>query len=1451
MKLYSRNTGKWMFAFGIGFFAVLLCSVLLFSGLGLNNRLAKASGGSSAAVYQHSLADFTATALTEEGGKYQITSVDALRSLAYYVNNGSTAADGVAYAAKSYVLTTDLDLSGYAYWDPIGTAEHPFVGVFDGAGHSIYGLTIIDESFVNTTAAQAEGEESAIVERFAGLFGYVKYDATVATAAEVKSLGLKDALVKTTATYVGGLIGCAEGASTVAPALVRVSECYVTGYIEGSDYVGGVIGSMEQCARLEYSYFAGSVREEARYLDVIANSEFDVATNVEGGCVGGLAGSAVDDNVNRIIDMCYNAGVVGKTCEGEVIRGALVGYKNDLKTNSLKYNFYLKEVLPGATSTVLRAEGGKYVDGIERVNANFLEGAFDKVNIDCADATQYLPSNPTKTWQWSTKVNNRLPFLKNTPQLVRIEFVTQDANSAEIDSTGITNSLSDGDYTMKIGNTYFVRINISTIHLTSAVTAKSDADYTYAFTAWDSSALVTSVGTTATQPIAIASTPITVGIADKDKVFVVKYTARTYTVNFTDDGTDAADVLSINNNPVAVATVAFCDTLTFSATAKVGYKLSGIVTPSTTDNLVILANGVYTLEVAPYIRALGAGEDVTADTIPALQVMANYTTERYSIYFDANETTCADAPAIVDNANAALSAGAEIAYHDTIYLKIDSTAIAPNYVFAGWKYQIIDSSAELGSDWIAIAEVREDSIGFVVPDAVDGQKFHFRAFFEKKTYTVSLGDYDSDTGVIGLVNSEGDSITTNAFAYDTPVYVRIAAKEGYSLYAVSVNGTEYSVTSGTFGYSGATWDNANSRLTFSGLTENVVVSAQFIPVVRTVSVTITTDNVATTATRVENSLGTSLTGLDSAIRHNQDFAFVVKVETGFDLVKVTANGNALTASSQEGNAFDFVYRVLSDTNIQVVVKKRTFTVNTQFEYNEDSYDYSVDSSCICGNAGTYYYGDTVNLTINLPAMFMVTAWVANGTTFDNTTTNFVYTNLQQDLNITAKLSIRKATVSYSQVGDNTSDEWFVVVHKGISYQYLPNTTTPLVVNYGDLVQFNIADQYFADNGRNTRYTFAYWQVDGTVMTTDRAFSIRPDKQNVLVEAVFRPAQVRITATCYEVDSETSELVSAANIASITGLNGGVASYDSNISLVAQPMDGYRFVAWYDEFNNNLGSSTVLSFKVTKPVNIKAAFVKEKNVAVIINAAEGSVSGMGKTVVGDTVVLTATPSAGYRFVAWMENGVSLATTSEYRFTMPAGDVTLNAVFEKVYAVNYRVNDNALGQVVGNTSGTFKENVTLEAVSANNCSFVGWMIDNVMVSTATKLNLSLNGDVQVEALFKKNFDWNIIIVIVGCGLFALIVVCGAVAFIKSKEARPVNARTLLGGKDDSDIIKKTSKRNALRDEIAPVPTRKQQRVNVQPVPVRKIVVEPTDHKGNKLKSTKTANKSQKTISTDTDK
>lgn len=86
---------------------------------------------------------------------YKIENEENLKGVAYAVAQGKT-----DWASGNYVLANDLNL-GNAIWTPIGTASNPFVGKFNGNGHTIQGIISI---------------ESSSMDQYVGLFGYVGGD---------------------------------------------------------------------------------------------------------------------------------------------------------------------------------------------------------------------------------------------------------------------------------------------------------------------------------------------------------------------------------------------------------------------------------------------------------------------------------------------------------------------------------------------------------------------------------------------------------------------------------------------------------------------------------------------------------------------------------------------------------------------------------------------------------------------------------------------------------------------------------------------------------------------------------------------------------------------------------------------------------------------------------------------------------------------------------------------------------------------------------------------------------------------------------------------------------------------------------------------------------------------------------------------------------------------------
>ena len=125
-------------------------------------------------------------------GYYAIRNASELYGFAALVNGGDRNINGVLL--QDIVVNTTISASGATYsWTPIGASlDTSFLGIFDGAGHSISGIY-----YKNTDATPV------------GLFGSIgKYAQT--SGATVKNLTLKNSYIHGK-SYVGGIVGCLRG----------------------------------------------------------------------------------------------------------------------------------------------------------------------------------------------------------------------------------------------------------------------------------------------------------------------------------------------------------------------------------------------------------------------------------------------------------------------------------------------------------------------------------------------------------------------------------------------------------------------------------------------------------------------------------------------------------------------------------------------------------------------------------------------------------------------------------------------------------------------------------------------------------------------------------------------------------------------------------------------------------------------------------------------------------------------------------------------------------------------------------------------------------------------------------------------------------------------------------------------------------------------------------------
>ena len=195
------------------------------------------------------------------------------------------------FRGKYFKQTANIDLSLY-YWQPIGinytregtTRQNYFSGNYDGDNHTVSGIF--------TPAGTSTGYS------YQGLFGYVgPYDLTYPVT--IKNTGIINSFIQGY-NFVGGVVGFAGLYTTI-------TNCYNTGSVESTGrYVGGVVGWFSEGITITNCFNTGDVTGSGNH-------------------VGGVVGRCDVNRVELTIFNCYNTGDVTSTSTNLAYVGGVVG----------------------------------------------------------------------------------------------------------------------------------------------------------------------------------------------------------------------------------------------------------------------------------------------------------------------------------------------------------------------------------------------------------------------------------------------------------------------------------------------------------------------------------------------------------------------------------------------------------------------------------------------------------------------------------------------------------------------------------------------------------------------------------------------------------------------------------------------------------------------------------------------------------------------------------------------------------------------------------------------------------------------------------------------------------------------------------------------------------------------------------------------------------------------
>jgi phosphoribosylformylglycinamidine (FGAM) synthase PurS component len=174
-----------------------------------------------------------------------------------------------------------------------------------------------------------------------------------------------------------------------------------------------------------------------------------------------------------------------------------------------------------------------------------------------------------------------------------------------------------------------------------------------------------------------------------------------------------------------------------------------------------------------------------------------------------------------------------------------------------------------------------------------------------------------------------------------------------------------------------------------------------------------------------------------------------------------------------------------------------------------------------------------------------------------------------------------------------------------------------------------------------------------------------------------------------------------------GASATTATIGQEITLTATPNSGFRLKQW----EVVSGGITIVENKFTMPasaVTVKAVFEKIQYAITVQNDGNGTASASAATAtIGEEITLTATPNIGYLFKEWEVVSGAITIVSN-KFTMPAGEVTVKAVFVGIQYAIVLQNDGGGTARASATTATIGEEITLTATPKPNYLFKEWEV-----------------------------------------------------------------------------------------------------------------------------------------------
>ncbi len=487
----------------------------------------------------------------------------------------------------------------------------------------------------------------------------------------------------------------------------------------------------------------------------------------------------------------------------------------------------------------------------------------------------------------------------------------------------------------------------------------------------------------------------------------------------------------------------------------------------------------------------------------------------------------------------------------------------------------------------------------------------------------------------------------------------------------------------------------------------------------------------------------------------------------------------LIANPSEGWTFNcWSGDIMNSANPVNVTMDRDKAVTATFLVNQYSINVSSNPSTggTASGGGTYNHGQAVNLVASANTGYEFVNWTENAVQVSADTTYSFTATSNRTLVANFRLKTYTITATAGTGGSITPSGNVNVTHGS-------NQTFSIAADSGyeisdvkvDSISVGKVSSYTFNNVTTNHsiqasfsllpvatytVTFNVSDVSGPLQGANVSFNGESRQTDSQGRAVFSEVPVgnrayTVSKIGYEnstgsvnVDSDKSVNVSLAKKTYTLSTNAvGQGSVSKNpdkstyahgeiVQLTAIPSTGWNFTGWSGDLS---GSVNPANITMDSNKTIMATFtIKKYTIAASANPPPGgSVSGGGNYTHGDTVNLVATPSEGYEFVNWTENGVQVSANAAYSF-MATANRTLVANFRlKTYTITATAGTGGSINPAGNVNVTHGLNQSFTITPDTGYDIEDVKVDGVSVgavSSYTFNNVTANHTISVTFKLK---------------------------------------------------------------------------------------------------------------------